>query len=180
VQSVFRSELAVEFGLALQNHGTGVNREGTGALAATFRPVRADGDAPPIWSGGRSNRALACVGRLTDGYHASRSGSTTCGIGGPKPFSRARERSRWALAARICVRPGGRPDGRYSLCGARPSTIAELFAWAEIGVDEFAAVFNAVEPAAIEGGMETFHRDVVGPFRKELATRAAPSPRSEA
>jgi probable F420-dependent oxidoreductase len=148
----------------------------------SFRPLPPRGDATPIWSGGRSDRALARVGRLTEGYYASRWGPDDLRDHWATMVARARAngRDRPALAARIRVRPGEQPDGRYSLCGSPRAMVGELIACAELGMDEFVAVFDAVDPVAIERAMETFHRDVVEPFREEVATRAAPPRTSQA
>lgn len=138
-----------------------------------FHPLPPRGAATPIWSGGRSDRALSRVGRLTDGYYASRWGPDDLRDRWPVMLDRAREhgRARPSLAARVRVRPNLPPDGRYSLCGPTRAMVDGLLAFTDLGMDEFVAVFDAVEPEAIRRAMTTFHSDVVEPYLEALRSR---------
>jgi alkanesulfonate monooxygenase SsuD/methylene tetrahydromethanopterin reductase-like flavin-dependent oxidoreductase (luciferase family) len=140
-----------------------------------FEPLPPQGADLTIFSGGRSDRALARVGRLTDGYYSSRWGPDELRPRWPAMLASAREngRRRPYLATRVRVRMDAPPDGRYSLCGTPGEMAAELMRFAEIGTDEFVAVLGAVRPDEIVGLAERFDREVIGPFRVAWAAASA-------
>jgi alkanesulfonate monooxygenase SsuD/methylene tetrahydromethanopterin reductase-like flavin-dependent oxidoreductase (luciferase family) len=140
----------------------------------TFDPLPVQGAGIPILSGGRSDRALARVGRLTDGLYSSRWGPDDLATHWPAILETAHEngRVRPFLATRVRVRFDARPDARYSVRGSAAEMIGELVRFAEIGVDEFVAVLDAVLPADIERATGRFEDEVVGPFREAWGTRS--------
>ncbi|MEA2623188.1 MAG: hypothetical protein QOH61_2098 [Chloroflexota bacterium] len=133
-----------------------------------FLPLPIQGAALPIVSGGRSDRALARVGRITDGYYSSRWGPDDLRARWPAVLGAAADagRPRPSLSTRVRVRPGQPPDGRYSVCGTPAEMLRELMGYAEVGTDEFVAVFDAVLPEDIERAVDRFMDEVGGPFRE--------------
>lgn len=134
----------------------------------TFDPLPVQGDRIPVLSGGRSDRALARVGRSTDGYYASRWGPDDLAQKWPAVLqvSLQNGRPRPYLATRVRVRFDAVADGRYSVCGTGAEMIAELQRFASVGTDEFVAVFDAVRAEDIARVTERFQREVVSPFRE--------------
>jgi alkanesulfonate monooxygenase SsuD/methylene tetrahydromethanopterin reductase-like flavin-dependent oxidoreductase (luciferase family) len=143
----------------------------------TFNPLPVQGADLRIISGGRSDRALARVGRLTDGLYSSRWGPDDLAPRWPAMVETARENGRRSpfLASRVRVRLGEQPDGRYSLCGPPSEMVRDLARFAEIGTDAFVSVFDTVEPAEIERRMERFQSEVIEPFREAWARRPVDS-----
>lgn len=137
----------------------------------TFAPLPERGASIPIVSGGRSERAMARVGRITDGFYSSRWGPDE--LRGPWPAmverAAANGRPRPMLATRVRVRFDAAPDGRYSVCGSHAEMAAELRRFAEVGTDVFVAVLDAVLPADIERLSTRFEREVVARFRDAAA-----------
>lgn len=132
-----------------------------------FAPLPSRGAGIPILSGGRSERAMARVGRLTDGFYSSRWGPEDLRDRWPTMVERAAAngRARPYLATRVRVRFDAEPDGRYSVCGSHDAMAAELRRYAELGTDEFVAVFDAVLPGDIEAATTRFDREVVARYR---------------
>jgi alkanesulfonate monooxygenase SsuD/methylene tetrahydromethanopterin reductase-like flavin-dependent oxidoreductase (luciferase family) len=143
----------------------------------TFEPLPGRGGEVLVLSGGRSDRALSRVGRITDGFYSSRWGPDELSARWPAMLAAAAAngRPRPYLATRVRVRLDAPPDGRYSLCGSPSSMVAELGRFAELGTDEFVAVFDAVLPDEIERATNRFQHEVVEPFLAvsgRLASRA--------
>jgi alkanesulfonate monooxygenase SsuD/methylene tetrahydromethanopterin reductase-like flavin-dependent oxidoreductase (luciferase family) len=140
----------------------------------TFDPLPVQGARIPILSGGRSDRALARVGRLTDGLYSSRWGPDELAARWPGMLETARANGRQEpyLAARVRVRFDAQPDSKYSVCGSAAEMVAELIRFAEVGTSEFVAVLDAVLPGDIDRITERFQREVVVPFREAWAARS--------
>jgi alkanesulfonate monooxygenase SsuD/methylene tetrahydromethanopterin reductase-like flavin-dependent oxidoreductase (luciferase family) len=141
----------------------------------TFDPLPVQGADLPILSGGRSDRAVARVGRLTDGLYASRWGPDDLVARWPGILktARANGRRRPYLATRVRVRFDARPDSKYSVCGSPAEMAAELVRFAELGTDEFVAVLDAVRPDEIERATGRFEAEVVQRFREAWTARRA-------
>jgi probable F420-dependent oxidoreductase len=137
----------------------------------SFRPLPVQGAGIPILSGGRSDRALSRVGRITDGLYSSRWGPDDLATRWPamQEVARAHGRTRPLLATRVRVRFDARPDGRYSVCGTPQEMAAELVRFAELGVNVFVAVLEAVLPGDIERLTARFEAEVVARFRDAWA-----------
>jgi alkanesulfonate monooxygenase SsuD/methylene tetrahydromethanopterin reductase-like flavin-dependent oxidoreductase (luciferase family) len=137
-----------------------------------FEPLPAQPGGPRILSGGRSDRAIARVGRITDGFYSSRWGPDDLAERWPAMVQTASEnrRARPYLATRVRVRFDAAPDARYSVCGSPDQMITELRRFAELGTDQFVAVFDAVMPDDIERATSRFQSEVIQPF---LAARSA-------
>ena len=134
-----------------------------------FEPLPIDRDRLLIISGGRSDRALSRVGRITDGFYSSRWGPAEIAERWPVMLetARANGRVRPYLAARVRVRFGPQPStsGMYVMGGDGSAMLAELRRFAEVGTDEFVAVFDAITPEAVTRDADRFQREVVAPLR---------------
>lgn len=137
----------------------------------TFQPVPERGASIPILSGGRSERAMSRVGRITDGFYSSRWGPDDLRSHWPAMVDRAAEngRRRPILATRVRVRFDAPPDGRYSVCGSHAEMALELRRFADVGTDVFVAVLDAVLPGDIERLTARFDGEVVARFRDAAA-----------
>ena len=146
----------------------------------TFNPLPPQRDHLMILSGGRSDRALSRVGRITDGLYSSRWGPEDLVSRWPAMLATAAAngRSRPRLATRVRVRFDATPDSRYSVCGSPAEMAAQLVRFAEIGVNDFVAVLGAILPADIERLATRFEREVVARFRDAWASRSAGEERS--
>jgi alkanesulfonate monooxygenase SsuD/methylene tetrahydromethanopterin reductase-like flavin-dependent oxidoreductase (luciferase family) len=138
-----------------------------------FDPLPPQGAALPIWTGGRSDAAVARAGTLADGYHASQTGPADLRNRWPAVLERARSagRPRPTLSVRSRVRFDAPAGAVYSLHGTARAMIDELLAFDEIGVDELVVVFESTAQGAIESAMQRFQREVVEPYllsRREL------------
>jgi alkanesulfonate monooxygenase SsuD/methylene tetrahydromethanopterin reductase-like flavin-dependent oxidoreductase (luciferase family) len=132
-----------------------------------FEPLPSRGAGMLVLSGGRSDRALSRVGRITDGFYSSRWGPDDLGARWPAMVeaAAANGRPRPYLATRVRVRFDAPPDGRYSVCGSPSEIVTELGRFAALGTDEFVAVFDAVLPADIERAADRFALEVIAPFQ---------------
>ena len=142
----------------------------------TFAPLPLRKDTLLIISGGRSDRALTRVGRLTDGFYSSRWGPTELRERWPGMLATAETngRPRPFLAARVRVKFDTDPKATsvYTVCGTAEQMVGELVKFAEIGTDEFVTVLDAVTPEDVARLTERFEREVVRPFRAAWAARA--------
>jgi alkanesulfonate monooxygenase SsuD/methylene tetrahydromethanopterin reductase-like flavin-dependent oxidoreductase (luciferase family) len=140
-----------------------------------FEPPPPQGADLPIWTGGRSARALARIGVITDGYVGARWAPARFSEEWPAVIERARlnGRRRPYLAIRVRIRPGEEPDEIWSLCGTPGSMVAGLLEYEAAGADEVIAVLEAVLPDDIERDAGRFQREVVEPYREASARRRA-------
>jgi alkanesulfonate monooxygenase SsuD/methylene tetrahydromethanopterin reductase-like flavin-dependent oxidoreductase (luciferase family) len=141
----------------------------------SFNPLPTRGADTLIMSGGRSDRALTRVGRITDGFYSSRWGPDDLVDRWPVMLETARQNGRPMpkLATRVRVRFDASPDGRYSVCGSPAEMAAELVRFAELGTDDFVAVLDAVLPGDITRLTARFEREVVQRFRDAWVARQA-------
>lgn len=141
----------------------------------TFQPLPPQGANLPIWSSGRSDRALARVGDVTDGYLGARWSPDDLHRSWPRVVQRAQQnaRPRPHLATRVRIRFDEDPDEIFSLCGSAASIVGGLLDYEAAGVDEVVAVFEAVRPQEILRETERFNREAVEPYREASARRAA-------
>ncbi|MGH2465057.1 MAG: LLM class flavin-dependent oxidoreductase [Candidatus Limnocylindrales bacterium] len=125
-----------------------------------FGPPPPQGADLLILSGGRSDRALARVGQLTDGLYSSRWGPDDLVERWPTMIATARANARRKpfLATRVRVRFDAPADGRYSLRGTTGQMVEELVRFAELGTDVFVAVFEAIDASDIKRVTARFNR----------------------
>ena len=140
-----------------------------------YLPLPAQGSGLPIWSGGRSDRAITRAATLCDGYHASQTGPLDLAprIPALREQSAAVGRPMPALSIRTRVRFGGAPKQYYSLCGSAQDMTSDLHSFTRLGVEELVVVLDAVAPEAVVREAERFERDVVAPYRAMLLQEAA-------
>lgn len=135
--------------------------------AFSFQPLPAQGSRLPIWSGGRSDRAVTRAATLTDGYHASQTGPDDLRDRWPALVEQASAagRPRPTLSIRTRVKFEA-PRGRvYSLVGSPRDMVNELLAFDDLGVDELIVVLEAVTPAEVTAAAERFDTDVIRPYQ---------------
>jgi alkanesulfonate monooxygenase SsuD/methylene tetrahydromethanopterin reductase-like flavin-dependent oxidoreductase (luciferase family) len=139
----------------------------------TFLPLPARGAQIPIWSGGRSAKAVDRAARLTDGYHASQTGPADLRerLPGLLEQRRANGLPRPTISIRTRVKFGARPGPVYSLVGTAKDMVADLLAFDDLGVDDLIVVLDAVRPDDLAAAADRFDRDVIRPYREELADR---------
>lgn len=144
----------------------------------TFQPPPPQGANLPIWSSGRSDRALARVGVSTDGYFGSRWPPEKFVEKWPEVLARAAANGRPKpyLAMRCRIRIDEEPDQIWSLCGKPEEMVKGLLAYEAAGADELVAVFEATEPEDIVRETERFQRQVVEPYREASERRASAAP----
>lgn len=142
-----------------------------------FQPLPTQGAALPIWSGGRSERAVQRAATLADGYHASQTGPDDLRPRVPvlRDLARAAGRPMPTISIRTRVR-FDRPTGpTYSLSGSAASMVRDLLAFDELGVAELVVVLGVAEPDELRAVARRFEQDVVAAYRsakRELADAA--------
>jgi alkanesulfonate monooxygenase SsuD/methylene tetrahydromethanopterin reductase-like flavin-dependent oxidoreductase (luciferase family) len=137
----------------------------------TFDPLPVQGEAIPLWSGGRSERALRRAAQL-DGYHAAQTGPEQIREKLPvlQAFAAELGRPVPAVSVRCRVRFDADPIHVYSLHGTGTAMVEEVVAFAREGVDELVVVFKEREPDALAAACERFHREVYEPALEQLET----------
>ena len=139
-----------------------------------FAPLPAQGAHLPIWSGGRSDRAVVRAATLTDGYHASQTSPDDLRGRLPVLFekSRAAGRPRPSISIRARVRFGERHGSTYALAGSAREMIADLDAFDQLGVDHMIVVLGAVWADEAAASVQRFDREIVQPWREGARERA--------
>jgi probable F420-dependent oxidoreductase len=108
-----------------------------------FGPLPTQGDATPIWLGGRHPKALERAGRLADAYHASASSPEQLGERIPviRAAAEAAGRPMPRLSGRVRIEIGAAAESFFTLHGG-PREIADgIQRYAELGVDHLALAF---------------------------------------
>ena len=133
----------------------------------TFQPLPPQGKDFRIWASGRSDRGLARVGTICDGYLGSRWAPQQFSEAWPAVQQRARANGRPKpyLATRVRMRIGAQPDEIWSLCGRAEDIVQSLLEYEKVGVDEIVMVFDAITPEEIRRDTEQFHEQVLVPYR---------------
>jgi probable F420-dependent oxidoreductase len=131
-----------------------------------FGPLPAQGAKLPILVGGTAEAALRRAGRLGDGYHATATGPA--GLKPRIPIIRAAAedagRPMPALSARVRVafdEPAHSSTARpYAMRGSAEEIAAEVKAFAELGVEHLAMLFEADSADGIVRAAERFAAEV--------------------
>lgn len=133
----------------------------------TFQPLPAQGGRLPIWTGGKSERAVIRAATLADGYHASQTGPDDLRERLPllSERSRAAGRPRPTISVRARVRFDQPAREVYSLCGGTRQMAADLLAFDACGVDELVVVLGATAPDDLQRLARRFQHDVVDAYR---------------
>jgi alkanesulfonate monooxygenase SsuD/methylene tetrahydromethanopterin reductase-like flavin-dependent oxidoreductase (luciferase family) len=127
-----------------------------------FLPLPAQGPSLPIWTGGRSARALQRAAALADGYHAAQTSPEdivertpilqrlTIEAGRPFP----------TLSVRSRVRFDQEPRSVYSLCGTSRQMAEQVRRFAEAGVDHLIVALGETDPDQIHAVANRFQNEV--------------------
>ena len=127
-----------------------------------FEPLPVQGANLPVIVGGHSPAALRRAGTLGDGYHSSSTGPEAYGQRLPliRAAAEASGRPMPALSARVAVDDGAPGGGGYRLSGSPADMLAEVRAFAGLGVEHLAVGFEPRDPEGYVAAMERFDREV--------------------
>lgn len=130
-----------------------------------FKPLPPQGASLPIWTGGRSERALHRAVELADGYHAARTGPDDVRdkqvvlaqiaetLGRPVP----------TISVRARLRFDEEPADVYTMCGSDHDVARELARFAEEGTEHLIVVLEETAPDRIRAIAERFQERAVAP-----------------
>ena len=140
-----------------------------------FLPLPPQGGSIPIWSGGRSAKAVTRAATLADGYHASQTGPADLRERWPGLLaaSQAAGRRRPTLSIRTRVKFDQRPGPVYSLVGTPRAMVDDLLAFDGLGVDDLIVVLDAIRADDVVAAAERFDREVIAAYRTAAAERDA-------
>ena len=132
-----------------------------------FGPLPAQGGHVPIVIGGQSDAALRRVARLGDGYHASALSPARLAdrLGYLSTLINAAGRGPKSITARVSVRFDERPPSGYAVVGSPDEMLAEVRAFADLGVEELAFSFGETDAERARNAIERFDRDVLAALR---------------
>lgn len=132
-----------------------------------FGPLPAQGANLPIWLGGRDERALRRAGRVADAYHSTATSPAQYAVRMPLIRAAAEDTGRRPplCSARVRVAFGRHEAPYYQLAGTPEQMIAEVRAFAEVGLDHIAVDFVETNPAQSVALIEKFDAEVVAAFR---------------
>lgn len=130
-----------------------------------FRPLPPQGARLPIWTGGRSERALRRAIELADGYHAARTGPDDIRQKRAVLEEMAEERLRPlpTISVRARLRFDAARGEVYTMCGSDHDVAREVERFAEVGVDHLMVVLEQTDPRRIRAVAERFHHKAVVP-----------------
>jgi alkanesulfonate monooxygenase SsuD/methylene tetrahydromethanopterin reductase-like flavin-dependent oxidoreductase (luciferase family) len=130
-----------------------------------FEPLPPQGANLPIWTGGRSDRALRRAIELADGYHAARTGPEDV-LEKKTVLERlaAEHNTRLpTISVRARVRFEQEPGDVYTMCGSDDDVAGEVRRFAEAGTDHLIVVLEETDPRRIRMVAERFHQNAVVP-----------------
>ena len=132
-----------------------------------FGPLPAQGAGLPIWVGGRHEAALRRAGRLGDAYHSSASSPAQLAVRIPVVRAAAEQAGRpaTAISARVRVNFGAHEGPAYVIAGTPEQMVAEVQAFADLGVAHLAFDFVETDPERHTLLVERFDREVLSAFR---------------
>jgi probable F420-dependent oxidoreductase len=132
-----------------------------------FGPLPAQGARLPIVVGGRSDAAVRRAARMGDGYHASSLSPAVLADRVAHLGMQLAEAGRGAIpvSARVSVRFGERPPSGYAVTGTPDEMLAELRAFADLGVEELAFAFGETDAERTRDAIERFDREVLSALR---------------
>jgi probable F420-dependent oxidoreductase len=132
-----------------------------------FGPLPAQGAALPIVIGGRSDAALRRAARLGDGFHASSLSPAVLADRLAVLRAELAEAGRGPIpiTGRVGVRFGPPPASGYAVAGTPPEMLAELRAYADLGVTELAFAFGETDAERVRNAMERFDREILAGLR---------------
>lgn len=130
-----------------------------------FRPLPPQGGGLPIWTGGRSDRALRRAIELADGYHAARTGPDDVREKRAvlERLAEAQGRTVPTISVRARVRFEQAPGAVYTMCGSDQDVTREVRRFAEARTEHLIVVLEETEPQRIREVAERFHERAVVP-----------------
>jgi alkanesulfonate monooxygenase SsuD/methylene tetrahydromethanopterin reductase-like flavin-dependent oxidoreductase (luciferase family) len=145
-----------------------------------FQPLPPQGAGIPIWCGGRSQRAVRRTAELADGYHAAQTGPVQLRERLPKIVEATRVTGRPlpTVSVRARVKFDVEPGQVYSICGSRKEMTGQLLELAALGVDDLVLVLSSAEPGDVTALADRFEREVIAPYRDQVADYCAAASRT--
>lgn len=130
-----------------------------------FLPLPPQRGSLPIWTGGRSARAVRRAATLADGYHAAQSGPDDMRARIPEleRLSSEAGRPRPTLSVRSRVRFDQGPGRVYTMHGSGKQIADEVRRFAEVGTEHLIVVLEETDPERIGWSAERFHHEAVVP-----------------
>ncbi|HET8786458.1 MAG TPA: LLM class flavin-dependent oxidoreductase, partial [Candidatus Limnocylindrales bacterium] len=127
-----------------------------------FSPLPRQGAGVPIAVGGRAEPALKRAGTKGDWYHSSATSAAKYAERVPiiRAAAEAAGRPMPRLTARAWTEFGAATSNAYAIRGTVEEMVAEIRAFAALGVDHLALWFDATDPDELVKLMERFARDV--------------------
>jgi len=128
-----------------------------------FAPLPAQGASVPIVVGGRAEPALKRAGTRGDWYHSSATSAAKYAERVPviRAAAEAAGRPMPRLTARAWTEFGDATGNYYAIRGSVDEMVAEIRAFAALGVNHLAVWFDATDPDELVELMERFAREVV-------------------
>ena len=125
----------------------------------TFLPVPLQGRDLPIWTGGRSQRAVQRSVELTNGYHGAQTGPDDIRNRIPNIVETAErtERPLPTLSVRCRVKFDGFSPPPYALTGNVEDMVKDVIEFARLGVEHLIMVFDAHDPDTLTQEMIRFN-----------------------
>jgi probable F420-dependent oxidoreductase len=129
---------------------------------AWFSPLPAQGAELPVWIGATAEPALRRVGRIAEGYQATRTDAATMRERARIIGEAAAEAGRPmpTLSARLSVSFDSAASGASILSGEADAMAAQLRAYRDAGVAHVALDFRQTDPAALARAIERFDGEV--------------------
>lgn len=130
-----------------------------------FRPLPPQGEKLPVWTGGRSDRALRRAIELADGYHAARTGPGDIEERRSllEAMAEEAERSLPTISVRARLRFDEGPSDVYTMHGSDHEVAREVMRFAEAGVEHLIVVLEETAPDQIEAVAQRFQEQAVTP-----------------
>ena len=143
-----------------------------------FQPLPPQGAGIPIWCGGRSQRAIRRTAELADGYHAAQTGPEQLRARLPQIAAAVAVTGRPlpTVSVRARVKFDTEPGPVYSICGSAESMTGQLLEFAALGVSDLVLVLGSSYPAGITELAGRLEREVIGPYRQQVADYCAAVP----
>lgn len=128
-----------------------------------FLPLPSQGGDLPIWSGGRSRRAVERAATLADGYHAARTSPDDLErlLPSLRSLSEAAGRPMPVLSVRARVQFDVTDGDVYAFRGSASAMRRDVERFADLGVAHVIVVLEETEPTRIVEMAERFQSEVV-------------------
>jgi alkanesulfonate monooxygenase SsuD/methylene tetrahydromethanopterin reductase-like flavin-dependent oxidoreductase (luciferase family) len=129
-----------------------------------FQPLPPQAGKLPIWTGGRSGRAIRRAAALADGYHAAQTGpdDLLARIPALRQLTEDAGRPFPTISVRTRVRFDQDPGPVFSLCGTAQDMKDTVRRFEEAGAEHLILALGETAPDRITTAIERFQTDVVG------------------